>query len=232
MYIEVKNITKKYGEGLSEVKALENAGFTLEKGNICVILGPSGSGKSTMLNILGGIDTADSGSIIIDGKDISSFNKKDIVEYRRSEVGFIFQFYNLIPDLNVYENIQAVAEISDNPMNIDKIMEELDISDLALRFPKELSGGQQQRVAIARAVVKNPKLLLCDELTGALDSKSSKNVLMLIEKINRIYNSTIIIITHNEHITSISDKIIRLKDGKVISTEINKNKIGIEDLEE
>ncbi len=231
MYIEVKDVVKKYGTGSSEVRALDNAGFSLENGDICVILGPSGSGKSTLLNILGGIDKADSGSLVIDGKDIAALEKKQLVEYRRNDVGFIFQFYNLIPDLNVRENIQAVADISEKPMDIDQVMKELGISEFAERFPRELSGGQQQRVAIARAVIKRPKLLMCDELTGALDSKSSKNVLCLIEKINQLYNSTVIIITHNENIAAMADRIIRLKDGKVISCEQNTNKIKAEDLE-
>lgn len=231
MYIEVNDLVKKYGSGDAEVYALDHAEFSMDKGEICVVLGPSGSGKSTLLNILGGIDSADEGRVVIDGKEITKLNKKELVEYRRSDVGFIFQFYNLIPDLNVRENIQAVAEISTEAMDIDKVMEDLGISELATRFPKELSGGQQQRAAIARAVSKRPKLLMCDELTGALDSKSSKNVLCLIQKINGLYNSTVIIITHNEEIAKLADRVIRLKDGKVVSNVKNSEKMKAEDLE-
>lgn len=231
MLIEINNAVKSYGEGETLVKALDNVTLSLDEGKVFVILGPSGSGKSTLLNMIGGLDTIDSGKIVISGNDISKADKKKLSLYRRNDIGFVFQFYNLIPDLTVRENIQVVADISDNPMDIDEVMNALDISKYKNRFPKELSGGQQQRVAIARALIKNPKLLLCDELTGALDSKSSRSVLKFIEKVNEKYKTTIIIITHNEVISQMADTIIRIKDGKVASCVENINKIKVEGLE-
>lgn len=230
MYLEIKDVVKKYSSGSAELYALDHASCQVEKGEICVILGPSGSGKSTLLNLIGGIDTADSGSITVNGRNITALNAKKLVEYRRSYVGFVFQFYNLIPDLNVKENIQAVSEISSAKMDINKLMGELGILDYAKRYPKELSGGQQQRVAIARAIIKEPELLLCDELTGALDTKSSMAVLKVIEDVNRQYGTTIIIITHNVEIASMADRVIKLKDGKIISDEKNNSKIPAEEL--
>ena len=231
MFIEVKNAIKKYGKGNTEVFALNDAGFSTDKGEICVILGSSGSGKSTLLNMLGGIDTLDSGSISVDGKEISGLNGNELVEYRRSDIGFVFQFYNLIPDLNARENIEAVADIADSPLDIDEIMSTLDISDFKDRYPNELSGGQQQRVAIARALVKNPKLLLCDELTGALDSSSARIVLEVVEKVNQKYNTTVVIITHNEKISQMADRIVTIKDGKVINNIKNAKKITVEEID-
>ena len=173
MFIEIKNARKYYGEGDALVKAIDDINLSLDEGKVYVILGPSGSGKSTLLNMVGGLDSLDDGEIIISGRNISRADKKSMTEYRREDIGFVFQFYNLIPDLTVQENIEVVADISNNPLNINEVMEELGIASYKNRFPKELSGGQQQRVAIARALIKNPKILLCDELTGALDSKSS-----------------------------------------------------------
>ena len=224
MFIEVKDAKKQYGKGEAAVFALDGVDFSLEKGKVCVILGPSGSGKSTLLNMIGGLDSLDEGTIEIDGQDVTKLNKKELTAYRKKCVGFVFQFYNLIADLTVEENVQVVAEIAENPLDLDEILSALDIAKYRYRFPKELSGGQQQRVAIARAMVKNPKLLLCDELTGALDTKSSRSVLNFVEKINREYGTTILIITHNEAIAGIADTVIRIRDGKIASAEENTDK--------
>lgn len=231
MFIEVEDAVKKYGSNDAEVYALDHASFSLEKGKICVILGPSGSGKSTLLNMIGGIDSLDSGSILVDGQEISAMNKKQKGEYRKNDLGFVFQFYNLINDLSAEENIQVVADICKHPLPIDDLMKSLEIDQLKNRFPKELSGGQQQRIAIARAMVKNPKLLLCDELTGALDSHSSLSVLKVVENLNKTYGTTIIIITHNETIANMADVIVSIKDGKIIKHEQNPSKIHADALE-
>ena len=233
MLIEIKNARKEYGEGESLVKALDGVNLSLEEGKVYVVLGPSGSGKSTLLNMIGGLDVLSSGSIVVDGQDISKANKKELTEYRRKTIGFVFQFYNLVQDLTALENIEVVSDISNKEANLDieGIMESLEISKLKDRFPRELSGGQQQRIAIARALVKNPKILLCDELTGALDTKSSRSVLKVIEKVNQKYHTTIIIITHNEVIKDLADVIIRFKDGNVSSIEDNPHKLTAEELE-
>ena len=231
MFIEIRNAVKRYGNGDAEVYALNNAGISMEKGKIYTILGPSGSGKSTLLNMLGGLDRLDSGEIVVDGTELTKLSKKQLTAYRLEKVGFVFQFYNLIPDLTVQENIEVVAEISKEPLSVDEVLKALDIEKYRLRFPKELSGGQQQRVAIARALVKNPQILLCDELTGALDSKSSRNVLEFIEKVNKQFHTTIIIITHNEAIAQMADVVIRIKDGKIASTEENTEKVNAAELE-
>lgn len=231
MFIDIKNARKHYGEGETLVNALDGVSLSLGEGRIYVILGPSGSGKSTLLNMIGGLDSLDSGEITISGRNISRSDKKKMTDYRREDVGFVFQFYNLIPDLTVQENIQVVADIAKQPMDIEEVMKALDIDKYKNRFPKELSGGQQQRVAIARALIKNPKILLCDELTGALDSKSSKNVLKFIEKVNEQFKTTIIIISHNEAIADMADTVIRIKDGQVASCTNNGNKRSAEELE-
>ncbi len=231
MLIEMKKAVKQYGKGEAAVYALNGVDMSLEKGKIYVILGPSGSGKSTLLNMIGGLDTLDSGSIVIDGRDISKANKKELTDYRCKDIGFVFQFYNLIPDLTVQENIEVVSEIAENPLDIDEVMEALDIAKYKLRFPKELSGGQQQRVAIARAMIKNPKLLLCDELTGALDTKASLAVLKFVEKINADYGTTIIIITHNEAIADMADSVIRIRDGQIAKITQNTAKKSAAELE-
>ena len=186
MFIQMKNARKSYGKGENEIHALDGVELSLEKGKIYVILGPSGSGKSTMLNMLGGLDSLDEGSIMVDGREISKLKSGELTKYRKSDVGFVFQFYNLIPDLTVKENIQVVSDIAKKPLPLDEVMQAVDIEKYRDRFPNELSGGQQQRVAIARAIIKNPKLLLCDELTGALDSKTSRSVLEFIEKVNKL----------------------------------------------
>ena len=224
MFITLKNATKKYGEGESLVYALDNANIEIENGEICVILGPSGSGKSTLLNMLGGLDHLDKGEIIVGDRNLSGYKNKMLTDYRKEDVGFVFQFYNLIPDLTVEENIEVVSDISENPLNIDEVLEAMGMEKYRYRFPKELSGGQQQRVAIARAIIKNPKILLCDELTGALDTKSSKTVLEFIEKINNLYKTTTVIITHNEAIAEMADRVIYIKDGKAHKNKMNLQK--------
>jgi len=230
MFISLAGVVKKYGDDSNPVYALREASLHIDEGEIAVIMGPSGSGKSTLLNLLGGLDTVDSGSVIVNGRDIGKLSSLQMTDYRRELVGFVFQFYNLIPDLTVQENITVISDISENPLDINQIMESLNISELADRFPRELSGGQQQRVAIARALVKNPQILLCDEPTGALDSRASKEVLEYIEKVNREYKTTVIIVTHNEEIAKMADRIIRLKDGRVVADEPNEFKISAKEL--
>ena len=231
MFLSVENGVKTYGSGNAEVHALDGASFSLEQGQICVILGPSGSGKSTLMNMIGGIDSLDAGTLTVDGQEISSFSKKELTEYRKDKVGFVFQFYNLIDDLSAEENIKVVADICESPLDIAELMDSLGIGDLKHRFPKELSGGQQQRVAIARAMVKNPKLLLCDELTGALDSHSSKSVLEAVAALNEKYGTTVIIITHNDVIADMADQITTIKDGRVSRSVPNTRKLPVAQIE-
>ena len=230
MLIELKDAVKQYGSGDTAVYALDHASFQLEQGKICVILGPSGSGKSTMLNMLGGLDTLDSGTLIVGGKNIMALSPEGRTDYRKEDVGFVFQFYNLIADLTVEENVQVVADIAPNPLPMDQVLDALEITKYRRRFPRELSGGQQQRVAIARAMIKNPKLLLCDELTGALDTHSSRTVLEFVEKMNREFGTTILIITHNESIAQMADRIIWIKDGRIDRQEDNPHRIAAADL--
>ena len=230
MLIELKDAVKQYGSGDTAVYALDHASFQLEQGKICVILGPSGSGKSTMLNMLGGLDTLDSGTLTVGGKNIMALTPEGRTDYRKEDVGFVFQFYNLIADLTVEENIQVVADIAPKPLPMDQVLDALEITKYRHRFPRELSGGQQQRVAIARAMIKNPKLLLCDELTGALDTHSSRTVLEFVEKMNKEFGTTILIITHNESIAQMADRILWIKDGKIDRQEDNPQRVPAADL--
>ena len=230
MYIEIKDAVKKYGQGENEIFAMDGVDLSIAEHEICVILGPSGSGKSTLLNMLGGIDSLTSGSISVNGKEISGMSKKELTAYRRSDIGFIFQSYNLIQDLTVKENIQTVADISKEPLDIDELLDALSLKKYKNHFPAELSGGQQQRTAIARALVKNPAILLCDEPTGALDSKSSRDVLKMLEKVNNLYKTTVIIITHNEGIAEMADRVIRIHDGKIVKNIKNEAKKPVADL--
>lgn len=220
----MKDVIKKYDEGENMIYALDHASLELEQGEICVILGPSGSGKSTLLNMLGGLDSADEGSIIVDGRTISSASKKELLEYRRGKVGIVFQTYNLIGELTVRENIKVVGDISKDPLSIEELLKDLGLEKHAAHFPTQLSGGQQQRCAIARALVKNPAILLCDEPTGALDSRSSRDVLELIQKINCKYHTTILLITHNENIAPMADRILRIHDGRIVENIMNVRK--------
>lgn len=230
-YVKLDKVSKIYGTKEVKIVAVDEISFEIAKGEFVVIVGPSGAGKTTVLNILGGMDQATSGEVLVDGRNIARYNSRQLTGYRRNDIGFVFQFYNLIPDITVQENIEVVADISDNPLNINEVMEELGIAAYKNRFPKELSGGQQQRVAIARALIKNPKILLCDELTGALDSKSSRDVLRVIEKVNSSFKTTIIIITHNEAIAHMADTVVRIRDGKVADCIDNKQKMSADELE-
>lgn len=218
-HISVRNISKKYGQNDSQIYALNDVSVDIEKGEVCVILGPSGSGKSTLLNMIGGLDTPDSGSIIVDGTNITKLDKKSLTDYRREKLGMIFQAYNLIAELSVIENVRVVKDISKAPLDENELLSLLGLDAHKDHFPAELSGGQQQRCSIARALIKNPALLLCDELTGALDSKSSKEVLRILEQINEHYKTTIIMITHDERIADMADRLVRIKDGRIVYNE-------------
>lgn len=215
MFIEVNDIKKSYGEGGSYVQVLKGVSTGIQKGQICAILGPSGSGKSTLLNTIGGLDTIDSGSIKISDSEISKLNPKELSLYRRNLLGFIFQFYNLVPNLTVKENIQVCEYLTKTPLDINELLEVLGLSEHQKKFPSQLSGGQQQRCAIARALIKNPELLLCDEPTGALDYQASREILMLIEKINKKYGTTMLIVTHNTAIKEMVHRVIKIKDGQI-----------------
>ena len=231
MFIELKNAVKTYGKGDTKVNSLNGLSFQLEEGKICVILGPSGSGKSTLLNILGGLDYLDEGVLKVDGKTVTSLTKNQLTDYRKDDIGFVFQFYNLIPDLTAEENIEVVSDIAERPLDLEELLDSLEITHLRKRFPAELSGGQQQRVAIARAMIKRPKLLLCDELTGALDTHSSRAVLEVIEKVNAAYGTTIAIVTHNEAFAAMADCVVRIKDGEVDEFIENQTKVPAKDLD-
>lgn len=223
--IYIENLKKYYGVGKEKINALNGIDLKLESGKILCLLGPSGSGKSTLLNILGGIETIDQGLVKVFENDLNKMNKKDLENYRRENLGFVFQFYNLISDLNVKENIEVGAYLSDNPIDIDELIKNLSLEDQIYKYPNEISGGQAQRTSIARAIIKRPKLLICDEPTGALDYESAKDVLILIEKLNKIYNSTVIIATHNFQISKMCDYIMNIHNGLVRSFEENKEKI-------
>ncbi|AVM47481.1 ABC transporter ATP-binding protein [Mogibacterium diversum] len=231
MYLKIDNIKKSYGTGDSRVDVLKGINCGVNKGEICVLLGPSGSGKSTLLNILGGIDKADSGSVTIGEDKIENFNDKQLSQYRRKHLGYIFQSYNLVPNLTVRENIEVGAYLSDKPLPIDELIELLGLEAHKNKRPNQLSGGQQQRTSIGRAIVKNPDLLLCDEPTGALDYNTSKEILKLIEDINNKYGSTIVIVTHNVAISQMAHQVINLHDGRIRSDEKNNNRLAAELIE-
>ena len=230
-YLDIKDIKKAYGEGGGYNQVLKGITTQVEKGEMCVILGPSGCGKSTFLNAIGGLDSIDSGSILVDGKEIVGLKPSELARYRKENLGFVFQFYNLVGDLTVKENIQICEHLASDPLDMDELLEILGLTAMAKRFPAQLSGGQQQRVAIARALSKNPKLLLCDEPTGALDSKTSKDLLLLLERINQQYGTTMLMVTHNEAIKDMAHRVIFLKDGYVEETRINEHPLRAADVE-
>lgn len=230
-YIDMKNIFKRYKVGENEVIANNGVSFSIEKGEFVVILGPSGAGKSTILNILGGMDSCDEGKIIIDGTDISKFNNRELTKYRRFDVGFVFQFYNLVQNLTAKENVELATQISKNGLDVDKTLELVGLGHRKDNFPSQLSGGEQQRVSIARALAKNPKLLLCDEPTGALDYNTGKQILKILQDSCTKLGTTVIIITHNSALAPMAHKIIRINDGKVKSIEKNKEPVLVEEIQ-
>ena len=231
MFLELKNIHKSYGEKDYKVEVLKGIDLSVEKGEFVVLLGPSGSSKSTLLNIIGGIDEADEGQIIVEGKVLEDMSKAQMTRYRREHLGYIFQMYNLIPNLTVRENIETGAFLSKNPLDIDSLINVLGLKDHQNKLPNQLSGGQQQRTSIGRAIVKNPSILLCDEPTGALDYATSKEIMKLIETVNQTYYTTIIMVTHNDAFKDMADRVIRLRDGQVRKNYLNQTKIKAEDLE-
>lgn len=231
MFITIENLKKSYGSGENKSEVLKGISLTLEKGQTGVILGPSGSGKSTLMNIIGGVDRADSGSIIVDGLELADLDDDKLTNYRRDSVGFIFQFYNLVPNLTVTENIEVVSNISKAPVNIDTVLKSVGLEAKKRSFPRELSGGEQQRVAIARAIVKNPSLLLCDEPTGALDYETSRGVLSLLQKVNREFGTSILMITHNTAIGDMADVVYKLRSGEVVETVRHDETVAAERIE-
>ena len=232
MYIEVKNLKKSYGTSQNPVPVLKGINLSVEKGSMCVIQGSSGSGKSTLLNCIGGLDTIDSGEVTVDDINISELNSKALSDYRRNYLGFVFQFYNLVPNLTIKENICMCSYLSDSPIDLNELISVLGLNEHKDKYPSQVSGGQQQRCAIARALIKNPKILLCEEPTGALDSKTSKEILILLEEINKKYDTTILIVTHNNAIQAMVDKIIVIKDGEIVSDNLNSSKISARLLED
>lgn len=231
VFLEIKNIKKHFGEGESRVEVLKGIDIEIEKGEFCVLLGPSGSGKSTLLNIIGGIDAADEGYISINGEKTADMNEKALTLYRRKHLGYIFQMYNLIPNLNIKENIEVGAYLSDNPLDVDDLLKTLGLYEHRHKLPNQLSGGQQQRTAIGRAIVKNPDILLCDEPTGALDYNTSKEILQLIEDVNKKYGNTIIMVTHNDAIKQMADRVVKLRDGMIRKNYLDETKLTAEELD-
>lgn len=231
VFLEIKNIKKHFGEGESRVEVLKGIDIEIEKGEFCVLLGPSGSGKSTLLNIIGGIDAADEGYISINGEKTADMNEKALTLYRRKHLGYIFQMYNLIPNLNIKENIEVGAYLSDNPLDVDDLLKTLGLYEHRHKLPNQLSGGQQQRTAIGRAIIKNPDILLCDEPTGALDYNTSKEILQLIEDVNKKYGNTIIMVTHNDAIKQMADRVVKLRDGMIRKNYLNETKLTAAELD-
>lgn len=231
MFLEIHELRKSFGAGENRTEVLKGLDFSVEKGEICVFLGPSGSGKSTLLNIIGGIDEADGGYISIDGEKMEEMKEKALTEYRRRHLGYVFQMYNLIPNLNVKENIEVGAYLSDRPLDIDELLHTLGLYEHRHKLPNQLSGGQQQRTSIGRAIVKNPDILLCDEPTGALDYHTSKEILKLIEDVNQKYGNTVIMVTHNDAIKNMADRVVKLRDGQIRKNYVNETKIAAGDLE-
>ena len=231
MFMEIQGLKKSFGSGSNKVTVLKGIDFSLERGEFCVLLGPSGSGKSTLLNIIGGIDTPDRGAVIVNGEKMADMTEKTLTKYRRNHLGYVFQMYNLIPNLNVQENIEVGAYLSDDPLDVNELMHTLGLYEHRHKMPNQLSGGQQQRTSIGRAIVKNPDILLCDEPTGALDYNTSKEILSLIEKVNQTYGNTVIMVTHNDAIKNMADRVIRLRDGMIRKNYINENKLPASDLE-
>lgn len=230
-FVTFENVGKIYKTGDVEVHALKGVDFEIEKGEICVVVGQSGAGKTTLLNILGGMDTLTSGRVLLDGRDISSLNDKEMATYRRLDIGFVFQFYNLIPNLTALENVEIASQLSPKPLNSRKVMEVVGLRNRMNNFPAQLSGGEQQRVAIARALAKNPKLLLCDEPTGALDYETGKAILKLLQETSRRTGMTVVIITHNSALTAMADRVVRVKNGTVASVTLNEKPIPVEQIE-
>ena len=230
-FIEVKNLSKIYQMGEVKIKAIENVSFSIDEGELVVILGPSGAGKTTILNILGGMDSPTSGSIVVDGTDISKYNRKELTKYRRYDIGFVFQFYNLVGNLTALENVELANQICKNPRDSKETLKSVGLADRMEHFPAQLSGGEQQRVSIARALAKNPKILLCDEPTGALDSKTGKMIIELLQDTCHKTKTTTIIITHNAIIAGIADKVIRVKNGTIESIEVNKNPKSVKEID-
>ena len=230
-YIEFENVVKSYGSGTAEVKALNDVSFNIDQGEFCVLLGSSGAGKTTLLNMLGGMDTITSGNIHFNGRDISKLSKRELIEYRRHDVGFVFQFYNLIPNLTALENVEIAAQLCKEPIPASEALKMVGLSERENNFPAQLSGGEQQRVAIARALAKNPRLLLCDEPTGALDYVTGKSVLKLLYDLSKERGTTVIVITHNQAIAPMADRVIRIKSGEIRSNEVNTNIVPIDEIE-
>ena len=230
-FVEFDNVIKTYQMGQVQIHALQETSFTIEKGEVCVIVGPSGAGKTTLLNILGGMDSLTSGRVTVDGKDISGFDKKELTAYRRHDVGFVFQFYNLIQNLTALENVEMATQICRNPLDPMETLKQVGLEERAKNFPAQLSGGEQQRVSIARALAKNPKLLLCDEPTGALDYVTGKQILKLLQDTSRQTGMTVVIITHNAALTAMADRVIRVKNGTVVEQRKNDNVLPVEEIE-
>ena len=231
MFIEINNLKKSFGSDSNRVEVLQGVDFSIEKGDICVLLGPSGSGKSTLLNIIGGIDDADAGYISIGGERMADMNEKKLTAYRRKHLGYVFQMYNLIPNLTVRENIEVGAYLSDRPLDVDELLQTLGLYEHRKKLPNQLSGGQQQRTAIGRAIVKNPDILLCDEPTGALDYNTGKAILKLLQDMCREKGMTVIVITHNSALAPMADRLIKIKNGKVSSMITNENPVSIDEIE-